>query len=51
VVEIFTRGVADRISYTPGCQADVRVGEEQPLASGRLGTEVEHVILAQSAFW
>jgi hypothetical protein len=51
VVEILTLVVVDRISYTPGRQADVRVGEEQPLASGRLGTEVERVILAQPAFW
>jgi hypothetical protein len=51
VVEILTRGVEDRIFYTPARQADVRVGEEQPLASDRLGTEVERVILAQPAFW
>jgi len=51
VVEILMLVVADRIPYTPGRQADVRVGEEQPLASGRLGTELERVILVQPAFW
>ena len=50
MVEALGQGVTDRVIEAPGGEADVGVGEQEPVAFGLPRALVERVVLAQPSF-